>query len=70
MTNTWRTGFRATASSLLNERGYDPDVIELQLAHKPRGVRAIYNRSTRLDERRKMMQVWSDYLDSLRVTAE
>jgi integrase len=59
-------GFRATASTLLNEQGYAPDVIELQLAHKARGVRAIYNRALRLEERRKMMQDWSDYLDQLR----
>lgn len=61
-------GFRAMASTLLNEQGFAPDVIELQLAHKERDVvRAAYNRATRLDERRKMMQAWADYLDELRV---
>ena len=59
-------GFRATASTLLNEQGYEPDVIELQLAHKARGVRAIYNRAVRLEERRTMMQKWSNYLDKLK----
>lgn len=59
-------GFRATASTLLNEQGYEPDVIELQLAHKARGVRAIYNRAVRLEERRTMMQEWSNYLDKLK----
>jgi hypothetical protein len=42
-------------------------VIELQLAHKERNkVRAAYNRAQRLDERRKMMQAWADYLDGLK----
>ncbi|MBX5461807.1 MAG: integrase arm-type DNA-binding domain-containing protein [Steroidobacteraceae bacterium] len=60
-------GFRAMASTLLNERGFPPDVIELQLAHAERNrVRAAYNRAERLDERRQMMQAWADYLDSLR----
>ena len=60
-------GFRAMASTLLNEQGWHPDVIELQLAHAERNeVRAAYNRAQRLDERRKMMQAWADYLDGLR----
>ena len=61
-------GFRAMASTLLNEQGFSPDVIELQLAHAERNkVRAAYNRAERMAERRKMMQAWSDYLDVLRV---
>jgi integrase len=60
-------GFRAMASTLLNELGHAPDVIELQLAHKERNkVRAAYNRSQRLPERRKLMQAWADYLDALK----
>jgi hypothetical protein len=60
-------GFRAMASTLLNEQGYAPDVIELQLAHQERNeVRAAYNRAQRLNERRKMMQAWADYLYGLR----
>jgi len=63
-------GFRAMASTLLNELGFPPDVIELQLAHQERNeVRAAYNRAQRLDERRKMMQAWADYLDGLRAGA-
>lgn len=47
------------------------DLIELQLAHAERNkVRAAYNRATRLAERRKMMQAWADYLDTLRAGAE
>lgn len=60
-------GFRTIASTLLNEQGYRPDVIETQLAHvESNTVRAAYNRSDYLEERRKMMQEWADYLDSLR----
>ena len=60
-------GFRSMASTCLNEQGWHPDLIELQLAHAERNkVRAAYNRAQRLDERRKMMQSWADYLDGLR----
>ena len=57
-------GFRTMASTLLNEQGYPPDVIELQLAHAERNkVRAAYNKARRVPERRKMMQWWADFLD-------
>ena len=60
-------GFRAMASTRLNELGWNPDVIELQLGHAERNkVRAAYNRAQRLEERRNMMQAWADYLDALR----
>lgn len=60
-------GFRALASTRLNEMGYPVDVIERQLAHAERNkVRAAYNRAQHLAERRKMMQAWADYLDALR----
>ncbi len=60
-------GVRAAASTLLNEQGWNPDLIELQLAHVPKDqIRAAYNRSVRVDERRKMLQHWADYLDRLR----
>ena len=56
-------GFRATASTILNEEGFRPDVIERQLAHiEQNKVRAAYNRSEYLDERKKMMQWWGDHL--------
>ncbi len=59
-------GFRATASTILNEHGYMPDVIERQLAHCERNkVRAAYNHAQYLPERRKMMQWWADYLDGV-----
>jgi integrase len=64
-------GFRALASTRLNELGWSPDVIERQLAHVERNrVRAAYNRAAYLAERRKMMQAWADYLDSLRIGAD
>jgi integrase len=60
-------GFRSMASTLLNEQGFPPDVIELRLAHTERNkVRAAYNKAQRLPERRKMMQAWANYLDALR----
>ena len=60
-------GFRSMASTLLNEQGWNRDAIERQLAHAERdAVRAAYNYAEHLPERRNMMQVWADYLDSLR----
>jgi len=57
-------GFRGTASTLLNEAGYHPDVIERQLAHKDRNeVRAVYNKAQYLPERRAMMQQWADMIN-------
>jgi integrase len=64
-------GFRTIASTLLNEQGFPPDIIELQLAHAERNkVRAAYNKAQRLVERRRMMQAWADYLDALRAGAD
>jgi integrase len=60
-------GFRTIASTMLNELGWNSDLIELQLSHRERNkVRAAYNRAQRLDERRRMMQAWADHLDVLR----
>ena len=60
-------GFRSMASTCLNEQGWHPDLIELQLAHAERNEsRGAYNRAQRLPERRRMMQAWADYLDGLR----
>src|SRR3546814_16826839 len=61
-------GFRAMARTVLDEvLGYRPDYIEHQLAHAVRDPNGrAYNRTAHLAERRKMMQGWSDYLDSLR----
>lgn len=60
-------GFRALASTTLNEMGYRPDVIERQLAHTEKNaVRAAYHRSQYLEERKTMMQAWADFLDAQR----
>jgi integrase len=59
-------GVRSTASTVLNGQGWSADAIERQLAHTERDqVRAAYNHSDFLDERRNMMQAWADYLDGL-----
>jgi integrase len=64
-------GFRAMASTLLNEQGWNRDAIERQLAHAERNkVRAAYHRAQHLPERRRMMQAWADYLDSLKNGAD
>jgi len=58
-------GFRAVASSALNEAGFRADVIERQLAHVERSkVRGAYNRADYLPERRKMMAQWADMVDA------
>lgn len=59
-------GFRSTASTLLNENGFNPDVIEAALAHVKGDIRSIYNRAKYLPERAKMYQWWADYCDELR----
>ena len=62
-------GFRAMASTLLNESGlWHPDAIERALAHGERDrVRAAYHRGAHWEERVRMAQWWSDYLDQLRI---
>jgi integrase len=63
-------GFRSLASTRLNEgfngQRFESDWIEMQLAHYEGGVRGAYNRAKYLPERRRMMQAWADFLDSLR----
>jgi integrase len=60
-------GFRATASSLLNEEGFNRDAIERQLSHQERNkVRAAYTHHAEfMNERHRMMQWWADYLEKL-----
>jgi len=60
-------GFRTTASTVLNEMGFNPDAIERQLAHTEKdSVRAAYNRAEYLKDRRELMQAWGDYLATMR----
>ncbi|OQS34140.1 tyrosine-type recombinase/integrase [Chromobacterium haemolyticum] len=57
-------GFRSTASTILNEEGFNPDAIERQLSHiETNKVRATYNRAQYMEERRKMMQWWANKLN-------
>ena len=65
-------GFRAMARTLLHERlKFPAEVIEHQLAHKVAdALGTAYNRTKFLDDRRAMMQAWSDYLDKLKAGAE
>lgn len=64
-------GFRHTASTILNENGFNADWIEMALAHvSGNKIRGIYNHALYLPERRKMMQWWADHLDSLRNSSD
>jgi len=59
-------GFRATASTMLNEMRYPTDYIERQLAHAERDkTRASYNRAEYLPERKEMMQTWANMIDEM-----
>lgn len=60
-------GFRTMASTRLHELGWKSEIIEFQLAHADKNkVRGVYNRAEYLEERKRMMQAWADYLDALR----
>jgi integrase len=65
-------GFRAMARTILDEvLQVRPDFVEHQLAHAVRDPNGrAYNRTAHLDERIKMMKMWADYLDRLRVGAK
>ncbi|MBG6242260.1 MAG: DUF4102 domain-containing protein [Candidatus Symbiopectobacterium sp. Dall1.0] len=61
-------GFRHTMSTILNDQGYNPDWIELQLAHVDKNaIRGTYNHAQYLEGRREMMQWYADYIDQLRL---
>jgi integrase len=63
-------GFRSSASTVLNERHFDPNVIEVALAHQDSNqVRASYNRALYWKERIELMQSWADLLDEFKVAA-
>ncbi|QPC94815.1 integrase arm-type DNA-binding domain-containing protein [Mesorhizobium sp. INR15] len=60
-------GFRVTASTILNARNYDPDVIEAVLAHQDKNaIRRTYNRATYWEQRVTLMHEWGDLLDALK----
>lgn len=60
-------GFRSSASTILNERGFDHDVIETALAHEDEDeVRRVYNRAKYWPQRVKLLQDWADLLDEFK----
>ncbi len=64
-------GFRHLISTALNDKGYESDWIERQLAHgDPDKIRGTYNKAAYLEPRRKMTQEWADYLDLIMRQAE
>jgi integrase len=58
-------GWRGVASTILNEKGFNRDWVEMALAHIPQGVRHDYNKALYLDGRREMLQWYADRLDAL-----
>lgn len=58
-------GMRHTASTLLHEKGFNSDAIELQLSHVISGVRGVYNKAQYIEQRKQMMQSWSDFVYAL-----
>lgn len=56
-------GFRSSASTYLNEKEWNRDWVELQLAHVDASIRGVYNSALYLTQRRKMMQAWSNFID-------
>jgi integrase len=64
-------GFRATASTILNDRSFEADVIEAALAHQDKNViRRTYTRATYWDQRVHLMQDWADLVDAFRSGAD
>nr|WP_256415878.1 site-specific integrase [Ruegeria sp. HKCCD8929] len=60
-------GFRSTASTILNNRGYDPEVIEAALSHQDKNaIRRAYNRATYWDQRVELMRAWADICEEVR----
>lgn len=60
-------GFRSSASTILNQHGFDPDVIEAALAHAdPNKTRGTYNRAKYWPERVKLLQDWADMIDEFK----
>ena len=56
--------FRRTASTHLHEMGFNSDWIEKSLAHEQKGVRGVYNRAQYAEQRKDMLQKWSDFVDA------
>ena len=57
-------GFRSLSSTILNEQGFDPDLIEAALAHVGKNsVRNAYNRTDYIERRIPLMEWWSNYIE-------
>jgi len=56
--------FRRTASTHLHEMGHSSDAIEKALAHSIKGIKGVYNRAEYADERRKISQLWANFVDA------
>jgi integrase len=56
---------RRTGATLLTERGFPSDVIEKALSHEKQGIRAVYILAEHAAERKRMLQWWADYVDSI-----
>ena len=64
-------GLRSIASTILNERGFNSDIIEAALAHVDKNeVRRAYNRTDYLERRRAMMEWWSERIENAALTGE
>jgi len=62
-------GFRSSASAILNEHGFNPDVIEAAHGHQDQNsIRRTYNRAVYWPERAVLMQKWADMLDCFQET--
>lgn len=63
--DVWIHDLRRTASTILNEMGWPPDVIEKALNHSVKGVRGVYNRAQYASQRAEMLQAWADFVDGV-----
>jgi integrase len=61
---------RRTASTLLHEKGWASDIVEKALNHTIGGARGVYNRAEYAEQRKEMLQFWSNYLDTLAPTID
>jgi integrase len=60
-------GFRHTFSTILNDQGFNPDWVEIQIAHVDKNkIRGVYNHALYLEGRREMVQWYSDYVEQLK----
>ena len=56
---------RRTGATILTEKRFNRDVIEKALSHEAKGIRAVYILAEYAEQRRKMLQWWADYVDSV-----